>query len=155
MTRNRPPDPATGNHPDQNRGARRRSRSIRFSDSEWALIEQAAARQGITAPELIRASARALAEEKPSGQPQAALSPGHVALIEATWRAVHLLATLATRQMRYDDIDDLVGEAHTAMRQTMADDPDRGGPGEAPSPGRRQRKGKARRGRDGPRPDLY
>ena len=135
MTRNEQPDPATANHPDQNRGARRRSRSIRFSDSEWALIEQAAARQGLTAPEFVRASARALAEQKSSERSPAALSPGHIALIEATWRAVHLLATLATRQMRYEDIDDLVGEAHIAMRQTMTDDPDRAGLGEGPAAG--------------------
>ena len=65
-----------------------------------------------------------LAEKKPSEQSPTALSPGHITLIEATWRAVHLLATLATKQMRYEDIDDLVGEAHNAMRQIMTDDSD-------------------------------
>ena len=155
LTRNEQPDAATGNHPDQNRGARRRSRSIRFSDSEWTLIEQAAARQGLAAAELVRASARALAEEKPSEQSPDALSPGHIALIEATWRAVHVLATLATRQMPYQDIDDLVGESHNAMRQTMTDDPDRADPGEAPSDVLQKRRGKARRARGGGRRSVW
>ena len=156
MTRKQQPEPPNANHPDQDRGARRRSRSIRFSDPEWALIEQAAARQGLTAPELIRASVRARAEEKPSEQSPTALSPGHIALIEATWRAVHLLATLATRQMRYEDIDDLVGEAHNAMRQTMTDDPDQTPPGEAPSTERRKPKGKTPRLRHaGPGSDFF
>lgn len=51
--------------------------------------------------------------------PPASLSPGHIALFEAAWRAVHMLATIATRQMRYQEIDELVGAAHNAMRETM------------------------------------
>ena len=44
--------------------------------------------------------------------------------------------------MPYEDIDDLVGKAHNAMRQTVTDDPDRTPPGEALSPGRRHPKGR-------------
>lgn len=145
MTRSDPQDPETRSRPERTHGEPRQTRSIRFSASEWTLIEQAAARQGLSAPEIVRASARALAEEKPSEQSPAALSPGHVALIEATWRAVHLLASLATRHMRYEDIDDFVGAAHNAMIETMNKGPDRTHPGEAPSAGRRQRNDKAGR----------
>lgn len=139
------PQPASGagHYPDQRRGEPLRPRTVRFSGAEWALVEQAAARQGLTARGLVRASARAFAEKKPSERLPAALSPGHLALIEAPWRAVHLLATLATRQMRYEEIDDLGVEAHNAMRQIMTGDPDRTPPGKAPSLRRRQPKGKA------------
>lgn len=50
--------------------------------------------------------------------------------------------------MRHEDIDNLVGEAHSAVRRNMSDDPDRTPPGDSPSPGRRRPKGKARRVRD-------
>ncbi|MCY4431816.1 MAG: hypothetical protein OXC11_15700 [Rhodospirillales bacterium] len=141
------PDPATGNHPDRNRGARRHPRTIRFSHSEWALIEQAAGRQGLGTAELVRSGALALAEERLSGHPPASLSTGHLALVETTWRAVHLLATLATRHLPCRDIDDLVGAAHHAMLDTMHDGPDRTVPGQAPSDHGRQRHDKAGRAR--------
>ena len=79
------PEPATGNHPDRNRGARRHPRTIRFSHSEWALVEQATTRQGLTPAELIRASTRALAAQRLPEHAPASLAPGHIALIEATW----------------------------------------------------------------------
>jgi len=151
------PDPATGNRADRNHAARRRRRSIGFADPEWTLIEQAAARKGLTAPELIRLGAVALAEERlfehppvpPAGEPLSepppvALSPGHIALIEATWRAVDLLATLATRQMTYHEIDTLLGAARNAMIEAMNKGPDRMPPEEAPAASRQKPGGKAR-----------
>ena len=119
MTGNAQQDPGTRKRIEPNRGAPRHSRSIRFSASEWTLIVQAAARRGLTAPELVRSGARALAEDRLFEHPPASLSPGHIALIEATYRAVHLLATLATRKMRYQEIDDLVGAAHNAMIEAI------------------------------------
>jgi hypothetical protein len=82
-----------------------------------------------------------------SGSPSTlrpAVAGTHIALIEGTWRLARLLATLATRQTRYENIDDLVAVARNAMRRIMTDDPDRTPPGKAPSPGRRQPKGKER-----------
>ena len=55
--------------------------------------------------------------------------------------------------MRHEDIDDLVGEAHNAMRQIMTYDPHRTPPGDAPSPGRRHPSGKAQRVRDSVSPN--
>ena len=40
----------------------RTPRSIRFSDSEWATVEQAAKDRGMTAAELVRHAAMSLAE---------------------------------------------------------------------------------------------
>lgn len=155
--RDEPPDPATRNRPDRNRGALpRRSHSIRFSDPEWSLIEQAAGRHGLSAPELIRLAAVALAQERLPEHPPVSLSSGHIALIEATWRAVNLLATIATRKMPYQEIDNLVAAAQNAMLQTMNKGPQRNPPHDAPSTGRRKLKRRARRARHtAPGSDLF
>ena len=135
MTRSDRPEPATGNPPARTPGEPRRLRTVRLSDAEWTLIEQAADQQGLTSAALVRSGALTHAGKRLEGQPAAALSPGHLALIAATWRVVLLLTTLATKHLRYDD---LVGEAQVAMNQIMTGDPDRPGPGEAPSDDRRQ-----------------
>lgn len=135
-------EPVARNQLERNRGEPRQPRTIRFSDSEWSLIEQAAARHRLTAAEIVRSSALAFAEDRLFESPAASLSPGHIALVEATWRAVYLLATLATAKMRYEEIDDLVGAAHNAMIETMNKGPDRSAPGEeSSSAGRRKRNG--------------
>ena len=148
-TRNDRQDDRTTNRPKRYSGARRYPHSIRFSDSEWAAIEQAAAGKGLSVSEFIRASLRALAGDQFFEPSPAALSPGHLALIEDTWRAVHLLATLATRQVSYRDIDDLIDAARNAMTETMNHGPDSTVPGEPPSASRAQRNVRA-----GPRPDA-
>ena len=147
MTRSEQPDPATRCPPGRTHGGPRQPRTVRFSDAEWTLIEQAAGRHGVTAAEFVRSGALALAGERLSGHPAAALSTGYLALVETTWRAVHLLATLATRHLSRRDIDDLAGAAHHAMFDTMHNGPDRTVPGQAPSGYGRQRHDQAGRAR--------
>ena len=107
----------------QKRSAKRHSHSIRFSDSEWCLVEQAASRHGISAGEFVRSGALAAAEGTPPGSPEGNLSAGHAALIEAIYRAVYLLATINREQLieagRRGDIDRIVAEARDAMAQVM------------------------------------
>ena len=55
MARNDRKSPDTGMKRGGSRADARRSHSIRFADSEWKLIEKAAARQGIPAGESERA----------------------------------------------------------------------------------------------------
>ncbi|MXW90164.1 MAG: hypothetical protein F4114_12110 [Rhodospirillaceae bacterium] len=111
----------------EGRADARRSHSIRFADSEWQLIEKAAARQGVPAGEFARSGALAAAEERISAPPPAVLSPGHLALVETMWRMVYVLATLNREQLldagRRDDLDELVAEAREVMRETMAEGP--------------------------------
>ena len=101
----------------------RHSHSIRFSDSEWSLVEQAASRHGIPTGEFVRSGALCAAEVHHSVSPEVNLSAGHAALIEATYRAVYLLATISREQMvetgREEDIDGIVAEARKAMAQAM------------------------------------
>ena len=54
--------PATGGEAAGNRSDARRPHSIRFSDSEWDRIDEAATRRGFSAGELVRYGALAAAE---------------------------------------------------------------------------------------------
>lgn len=144
MTRSDRQDPETRSRPERTHGETRQTRSVRFSDSEWNLIEYAAARYGLPATELVRSGALAFVENRLSAHPPASLSPGHAALIEATYCAVHLLSALAIGQMRHEVIDRLADAAHKAMLETMEQEPVRAAPDRSPSPARRKRDDKTR-----------
>lgn len=107
----------------QKRSGKRHSHSIRFSDSEWRLVEQAASRHGIPAGEFVRSVALAAAEGAPPGSPEGNLSAGHGALIEAIYRAVYVLATINREKLieagRGETLNGLVEQAKDAMVSTM------------------------------------
>ena len=113
----------TGNKVSRDRSDARRPRSIRFADSEWNLIEQAALRHGIPAGELVRTGALALAEDRLGESPPATLTSGHLALIEATYRSVYLMSTLKREELldagQQDDVKALVDAARKTMKETM------------------------------------
>ena len=117
----------TGNKRSRNRSDARRPRSIRFADSEWNLIEQAALRHGIPAGELVRAGALALAEDRLGESPPATLTSGHLALIEATYRSVYMISTLKREELldagHPDDVEALVDAARKTMKDTMDEGP--------------------------------
>ena len=75
--------------------ARRRSRSVRFLDSEWDRIEAFAEARGLTGSEFVRHAALAATADR--GEAAARLAP----LIETTFRATHILVT----KMRDDMLD--------------------------------------------------
>ncbi len=111
----------------QLRGVARWPRSIRFADSEWNLVEQAALRHGIPAGQLVRTGAIALAEERLGEAPPATLSPGHLALIEHMYRYVYVMATLERERLlesgRGDEVEALIGAARKTMSQVMEEAP--------------------------------
>ncbi len=115
--------PATGGEPDEHRSDARKPRSVRFSHSEWKLIERAAARHGVPAGELVRSGALAAAEDRLGEPPPATLSAGHAALIEEIYRFAYVMATLRRNELldarRDDELDDLVEQAREAMKGTM------------------------------------
>ncbi|MCY4407514.1 MAG: hypothetical protein OXC15_14185 [Rhodospirillaceae bacterium] len=127
MARNARKGTATSRGRGESRPDARRSHSIRFADSEWKLIERAAARQGIPAGEFARSGALAAAENRIAEAPPSVLSPGHLALIESTWRIAYVLATLYREQLldadREADLDELVTEARELMQETMTEGP--------------------------------
>ena len=105
----------------------RRSRTIRFSDSEWQLVEDAALRQGIPASQLVRAATLAAAEERLDRPAEAAVPPGYLALIEDIYRGVYLLTTLRgeelVREKRKKQLDSIVKDGRLAMKETMDEGP--------------------------------
>ena len=127
MPRSDRKNPGTGKKPTGNRSDARRPHSIRFSDSEWNLIQRAAARHGVTAGELVRSSAVAAAEDRLGEPPPATLSKGHAALIEEIYRFVYVMATLDREEMldaeRGGELDDLVAAARRSMAQAMDEGP--------------------------------
>lgn len=127
MSRNDRRSSGSRSNPVERRGDPRRPRSIRFSDSEWTLIERAAVRHGIPVGELVRAGALAIAEDRLGEALPATLSSGHLALIEATWRMAYVLATVARERMldagREKELDDIVAAARNVMKETMEEGP--------------------------------
>ena len=127
MTRSDRKNSGIGKETSQNRSNARRPRSIRFADSEWNLIEQAALRHGIPAGELVRSGALALAEDRLGESPPATLTTGHLALIEATYRASFVRSMLDREQLldagREKEVDKLVDSALDAMEKTMREGP--------------------------------
>ena len=105
----------------------RRSRTIRFSDSEWQLVEDAALRQGIPASQLVRAATLAAAEERLDRPAEAAVPPGYLALIEDIYRGVYLLTTLRGQELihakRKEELDEIVDDGRKAMAEALGEEP--------------------------------
>ncbi len=103
----------------------RRSRIIRFSDSEWQLVEDAALRQGIPASQLVRTVTLAAAEERLDRPARAAIPPGYLALIEDIYRGVYLLTTLRGQELLRDEhkfeLDEIVSDGHKAMAEALGE----------------------------------
>ncbi len=106
-------------------GDPRRSRTIRFSDSEWQLVEDAALRQGIPASQLVRSVVLAAAEERLDRPAEAAIPPGYLALIEDIYRGVYLLTTLRGQELlrarRKEELDEIVSDGRKAMAEALGE----------------------------------
>ena len=126
MARNAPKPRGKSNEPGERAGDFRRSRTIRFSDSEWQLVEDAALRQGIPASQLVRAATLAAAEERLDRPAGTALSPGHVALIEDIYRGVYLLTTLRGQELlrakREKELDEIVKDGRKTMAEALGEE---------------------------------
>ena len=123
MAANEQKTPMSGRKRAPNRNDARQPHSIRFSHSEWDLIQRAAIRHGIPTGELVRAGAVAVAEDRLGEPPPATLSKGHAALIEAIYRFVYVMATLDRQEIldaeRHEELSDLVAAARRTMAETM------------------------------------
>ena len=102
----------------------RSPRSIRFSDSEWKKVEQAASEGGMTAAVFVRHATTSLAEGKIiAGLP--ALPAGIVAQIERMYRGVYLLATLKRDEMigegRQEELERIRKDARDSQDAVLDD----------------------------------
>jgi len=99
------------------RSAARRTRGIRFSETEWREVRQAAERQGVPAAEFVRATVLGAARGAGDAPDLAVLAP----LIERTFRYAWVLATLRRDEMtaagRGEEMERLVESARTLQRE--------------------------------------
>ena len=103
---------------DVNTSERRLPRSIRFSDSEWKLIEKTAKERGMAAAELVRHAAVGFAKGKFSASPSGSLPTSHpeiAAQIERIYNGVYLLTTLKRDEMlargREEEVERIIEDA--------------------------------------------
>ena len=97
----------------------RSPRSIRFSDSEWAGIENEARARGMAAAELVRHAAVSFAEGKL--MPTTEAFPGEItAQIERIYRGVYLLSTLKRDEMIRDGHRETLDRIHKSARESQA-----------------------------------
>ena len=114
MTENDPTGPETGEGEDQRQGAARRNRGVRFSDSEWEEVKQAAEALGVTPAQFVRHTVLDLIRN--TGDAESVAIPANLApLIERTFRYTYMLATRMRDEMAADEqetqLESLVREA--------------------------------------------
>ena len=107
-------EPQPTGTPSPGRSGARRTRGLRFSDSEWEEIRAAAEGDGLTVSEFVRERLLSIARGNAaagSAKSLASLAP----LIERTFRYTWFLATRKRDEMihegRHEEIDSLVKEA--------------------------------------------
>ena len=108
-------------------GDARKTRGIRFSESEWEEVKKAAAAHQMPVAEFVRERILVLARERERGDPGAAA--GSMApLIERMFRYTWFLATERRDAMvhegRQDELDALVAEARAFQESLRGDAPD-------------------------------
>ena len=89
----------------------RRARSIRFSNSEWEAVENAATERGMNPAEFARHATLGVASGRYSAD-HGSFPPHYAELIERIFRSTHILITLKRdelfRQGRGEELDELV-----------------------------------------------
>jgi len=98
MNDNAPEQVKSGRSTPGKQAERRAPRSIRFSDAEWAGIEEEARSRGMTAAELVRHAATSAASGK-TAMDCAPFPADIAAQVERIYRGVYLLSTLKRDEM--------------------------------------------------------
>ena len=106
----------------------RRTRSIRFSDSEWEEVKRAARGHDMPAAEFVRRTMLGLARGPGGGDPAPVPPPSWAPLIERTFRYAWFLATEKRDEMlregRSEEVDRLVTEARAFQESLRRGAPD-------------------------------
>ncbi len=105
----------------------RRTRSIRFSDSEWEEVKRAARGHDMPAAEFVRRTMLGLVRAPDGGDP-ASVPPSWAPLIERMFRYAWFLATEKRDEMlregRGEEVDRLVAEARAFQESLRRGAPD-------------------------------
>ena len=96
-------------------GETRKSKTVRFSDPEWEIVEKAAARRGIPAAEYVRTAALDAAEGK-----NVPLSSEITEVIRRIYRSTYILSTLKRDEMLREGRDDEMEKMIDAARESQA-----------------------------------
>ena len=119
--------PAGGETGAERAGDARKTRGIRFSESEWEEVKGAAAAHEMPAAEFVRERILALARA-PEGTEAPPVAPSLAPLIERMFRYTWFLATekrdAMMREGRAEEVEALVAEArafHDSLRLGAAD----------------------------------
>ena len=107
MTVDDPTDPKISDTDNRHHVLARRNRGIRFSDSEWDEVREAAQEQGITPAEFVRDEILHLVRA-PEAAGAASLPADLAPLIERTFRYTHMLATRMRDELVEDGSDEAV-----------------------------------------------
>ena len=105
----------TGSDDPEKRADTRRSKTIRFSDPEWELVERAAAERGIPAAEFARNAAMDAAEGR-----IAALDAEMVETIRRIYRSTYIVATLKRDEMFREGREEEMKQMVEAARDSQA-----------------------------------
>ena len=112
---------AVGENATEKAGDARKTRGIRFSESEWDEVKRAAASHEMPAAEFVRERILALARA-PEGADASPVAPSLAPLIERIFRYTWFLATekrdAMVREGREKELDALVAEAR-ALQATL------------------------------------
>ena len=92
MNQNDPPRAEHGDGHGAPQTAARKPRGIRFSDSEWAEVKQAAETHDVPAAEFVRDTILKIARN-PAGHAPVSIPTNLTPLIERTFRYTYMLAT--------------------------------------------------------------
>lgn len=125
QTENDPADAPTDESGNKDSGVnlpeRRLPRSIRFSESEWKLIEEVAKNRGMAAAELARHAAVGYASGRLATNPEgdfSALQLKIAAQVERIYNGVYLLATLKRDEMlsegRQKEMEKIIDDARNS-----------------------------------------
>ena len=121
MSENGRNEAAEGGTVPEKAGDLRRTRSIRFSDSEWEEVKRAAREHDMPAAEYVRQTMLGLVRAPDAAGP-APVPPSWAPLIERTFRYAWFLATEKRDEMlregRGEEVDRLVAEAR-AFQETL------------------------------------
>ena len=116
MTKTDRTEPESGDAPTANPGAARRTRGIRFSDSEWQEVKAAAELHDVPAAEFVRKKILDVARGRAGATP-ASLAP----LIERSFRYAYMLVTQKRdeliREGRGEEMEKLAKDAQALQDQ--------------------------------------
>ncbi len=122
MAENSSIKPEASDSGDPGHDGARRTRGIRFSDSEWEVVRKAAEERDVAAGKLVRDAVLDLARGR-TGAASASLPPGHAALLEGVYRGVYILSTLKREEMlregRDKELDEVVQAARNAQAEAL------------------------------------